>query len=80
MPLKPDRLERTLNLAKKSLAQYENSLDELKIPTDQRKKSPRWRELNATCQQIENRIQSAISLATRADVPEPESAEAETAE
>ncbi len=80
MPLKPDRLERTLNLAKKSLAQYETSLDELKIPTDQRKKSPRWRELNATCQQIENRIQSAISLATRADVPEPESAEAETAE
>ncbi len=76
MPLKPDRLERSLNLARKTLSEYETSLDKDGVSADLRKKSPRWRALNAQCRQIEQRIQASQDLITRGERPQETSEEA----
>jgi len=75
MPLKPDRLERSLKLAQESRSLYESKLDAKEVPADERKKYPRWRALNAACQRIENRIQSANDLATRSQTSDDSSSE-----
>ncbi|MBR9803367.1 MAG: hypothetical protein ACE37I_14480 [Rubinisphaera brasiliensis] len=75
MPLKPDRLERSLKLAQQSRSLYESKLDEQNVPAEERKKHPRWRALNAACERIENRIQSANDLATRSQTGEDSSSE-----
>ncbi len=68
MPLKPDRLERSLSLAQKSLQAYEEKLNSDGVAAEQRKKNPKWRELNANCQSIQTRIQAAQDLQTRSEV------------
>jgi hypothetical protein len=80
MPLKPDRLARSLKLAQDSRSLYESKLDEKGVSADDRAKDPRWRALNATCSEIENRIRCAEELTARgaaADTEESSPADAE---
>ncbi len=75
MPLKQDRLERSLNIARNALGVYEQKLDERKVDPDLRKKDPRWRELVASCKKIESRIESLADLNSRGQKSEDSSSE-----
>lgn len=75
MPLKPDRLERSLKLAQDALDAYEGQLNANGVDASQRKKNPRWRNLSSTRDQIQGRIQAANDLATRSEVSEEQAAE-----
>ncbi len=69
MPLKQDRLKRSLKIAQNALAVYEQKLDENKVDPEQRKKDPRWRELTASCKKIESRLESLAQLIARGEKP-----------
>ncbi len=69
MPLKQDRLKRSLKIAQNALAVYEQKLDENKVDPEQRKKDPRWRELAASCKKIESRLESLAQLIARGEKP-----------
>jgi len=71
MPLKPDRLERSLHLAKENLSRFESKLSEKGVANDVWRKNPRWRNLNSTAKQIQGRIDTANDLITRGQRPEP---------
>lgn len=70
MPLKQDRLKRSLKIAQNALAVYEQKLDEKKVDPEQRKKDPRWRELVASCKKIELRLESLAQLIARGEKTE----------
>ena len=74
MPLKPDRLGRSLQLAQDSLSRYETQLTEAGVEKDLWRKNPRWRNLNSDAKQIQNRIDSANALITRGERPVQEEA------
>ncbi len=65
MPLKQDRLERSLKIAKNALELFEQKLAEAGITGEFRKKIPRWRELVASCKKIESRLESQAELISR---------------
>ena len=69
MPLKQDRLKRSLKIAQNALAVYERKLDEKKIDAAKRKKDPRWRKLVASCKKIESRLESLAQLIARGEKP-----------
>lgn len=75
MPLKQDRLERSLKIAQDALGVYEQKLDERKVDPTLRKKDPRWRELGASCRTIESRLESLASLISRGKKNENDSEE-----
>ncbi len=58
MSLRRAQLERQLQNAEAALADYCKVLDEQKIPEDQRKKHPKWRQFNAQRIQVVNRLKS----------------------
>ncbi len=75
MPLKQDRLERSLKIAQNALRVYEQRLDERKVDPALRKKDPRWRELGASCRTIESRLESLADLISRGKKDENDSEE-----
>ena len=75
MPLKQDRLERTLKLAQQARALYEKELDEKKVEPDKRRRDPRWRGLDASCRKVESRLESLADLISRGQAPEEATSE-----
>jgi len=70
MPLKPDRLERSLKLAENSRELWQKELASQGVEEQDFKKNPRWRALNASCEKIQTRIDAARDLETRGNVSE----------
>lgn len=65
MSLRRAQLERQLQNAETALADYGKVLDEQKVPEDQRKKHPKWRQFNAQRVQVVNRLKSLKVLEER---------------
>ncbi|MCG6156752.1 hypothetical protein [Rubinisphaera margarita] len=72
MPLKPDRLERSLKLAENSRELWQKELASQGVEEKDFRKNPRWRALNASCRKIQTRIEAARDLETRGQVVESE--------
>ncbi len=70
MPLKPDRLERSLKLAENSRELWQKELASQGVGEQDFKKNPRWRALNASCKKIQSRIEAARDLETRGNSAE----------
>ncbi len=58
MSLRRAQLERQLKNAEAAVAEYCKVLDEKNVAADQRKKNPKWRNLDASRVQIINRLKS----------------------
>ncbi|MCA8987588.1 MAG: hypothetical protein KDA78_08110 [Planctomycetaceae bacterium] len=75
MPLKEDRLSRSLKIAEKSRDLWEKELAKSGTTGKDLKKNPRWRALNAECVKIQNRIKAVEDLANRGASSEESSSE-----
>ncbi|MFH1302726.1 MAG: hypothetical protein ABIK07_16815 [Planctomycetota bacterium] len=58
MSLRRAQLERQLQHAEATIADYSTVLDGQNVPADQRKKLPKWRQMTAQRLQIKNRLKS----------------------
>lgn len=65
MPLKNDRLNRSLEYAKTHLSQYEAVLDAGKIEEKDRRRDPKWRSLNSEVKKVEARLEAVAALNAR---------------
>jgi hypothetical protein len=62
MPLSRTTLERQMQTAKEALAVWVQSLSDKGIARPQFRKDPRWRELNATVNDIRRRIDRVTEI------------------
>jgi hypothetical protein len=77
MGMKRDTLEWQLSRANGELAAFEQQLDEQQVANDTRPRNAKWRNLNARCRQIRNRLNAVAKVeATNAEVAQRKSAEA----
>ncbi|MCA9006164.1 MAG: hypothetical protein KDA70_12905 [Planctomycetaceae bacterium] len=58
MSLRRAQLERQLQNAETAIADYSKVLDEQNLTPEQRKKHPKWKQVNAQRNQIKNRLKS----------------------
>ncbi|WP_417379052.1 hypothetical protein [Gimesia sp.] len=58
MSLRRSQLERQLQNAETAIADYSKVLDEQKLTPEQRKKHPKWKQVNAQRLQIMKRLKS----------------------
>lgn len=65
MPLKSDRLERSLKLAENTRDLWQKDLESRNIKAENFRRDPRWRSLNAACRDIQTRMDAAKDLTER---------------
>lgn len=69
MGLKRDNLEWQLGRFGAELSAYEKQLDENGVASTARSRDPKWRNLNARCRQLRNRLNAVTKVeATNAEV------------
>lgn len=81
MPLSRTTLERQMQTAKEALAVWVKSLSDKGIERPQFRKDPRWRQLNATCNDIRRRLDRVAEIeANNAEVEKRKAEKLATAE
>ncbi len=65
MPLKSDRLERSLKLAENTRDLWQKDLESRNVKPELFRRDPRWRSLNAACRDIQTRMDAAKDLTER---------------
>lgn len=75
MGLKRDTLEWQLSRATTELTTFESELDAKGVVTAARPRSPKWRNLNATCRQLRRRLLAVAKIeATNVEVAQRKAA------
>lgn len=80
MSLRRAQLERQLKNAEAAVAEYCKVLDEKNVAADQRKKNPKWRNLDASRVQIINRLKSLKVMEDREESFKQSAAAADSSE
>jgi hypothetical protein len=75
MGMKRDNLEWQLNRASTELSAFEKELDENQVAAEARSRNAKWRNLNARCRQLRNRLNAVAKVeATNIEVAQRKAA------